>query len=94
MNAYVVRTRDVRTVVEPIHDDGSGPSYDFLPIAPVVAGTRGRAKVLFLDEFSNRSRTGVESDDYLELRARLLAKNVDRAEGVCDDDDELWMLVP
>lgn len=93
MNVYVVRTRDTREYVEPIMDDGTGPSFEYLPIAPVVAETRGQAKRLFLAEFSGRSYSGVYSDDWNELRVRVLARDVDRLAGVYEEDGPLWNLV-
>lgn len=93
MNAYMVRTRDMRSYTEPVMDDGSGPQIPYQPIAPVVAETPAQAKRLFLDEFTNKLRTGVYEDDWNELRVRLLAKNVSLAAGVRESDDALWFRI-
>ena len=92
-NVYLVKTKDQRTYTEPIMDDGSGPSFYCWPMAPVVAETPGKAKKLFLDAFAQGARTGVETDDYPNLRVTTLAKGVERPVGVYADDDELWKLV-
>ena len=92
MNAYVVRTKDRRTYVEPVLDDGSGPEFDTLPISPVIAPTPGRAKTIFMREFAHGSRTGVYSDDFLNLRVRLLARDVDQHEGVSNDEKWWWKI--
>lgn len=93
MNVYLVKTKDEREYIEPITDDGRGPSFPTWPMAPVVAETPGRAKSLFLGEFAHGARTtGVEADDYVNLRYSTLARNVDREEGVYPDDADLWAL--
>lgn len=92
-NVYLVKTKDQRTYTDPIMDDGTGPSFDCWPMAPVVAETPGKAKKLFLDAFAQGSRTGVETDDYPNLRVKVLAKGVDLPVGVRADDDSLWALV-
>lgn len=92
MNAYMVATKDQREYVEPIMDDGSGPTFICWPMSPVAAETAGRAKSLFLAAFGSGSRTGVYSDDYPNLRARLLAKGVSYPEGVREDDKALWAI--
>lgn len=76
MNAYVVRTKDMRSYVEPVLDDGSGPSFPIQPIAPVIADTPAQAKKLFLDHYTSMGRSGVETDDYPNLRVRLLMRDV------------------
>jgi hypothetical protein len=90
----MVRTKDERTYVEPILDDGSGPTLDCWPMAPVVAETPAQAKALFLREFAPRLNTGVETDDYPNLRVRTLVKNVDLPPGVRADDPSLWLYEP
>lgn len=90
MNAYVVRTKDERSYTEPILEDGSGPQIPYLPISPVVAESAGRAKSLFLREFSHRVASGVYDDDWPDLRCRLLRKDVDLPAGVRENDDDLW----
>ena len=92
MNAYLVKTKDERTYVEPLLDDGSGPIFACWPMAPVVAESPAKAKTLFLGEFKGRS-SGVETDDYLNLRVTTLVKRVDLPEGVYADDHSLWALV-
>lgn len=94
MNAYVVRTKDRRDYVEPVMDDGSGPSFEYQPIAPVVAETAGQAKNLFLREFAHRhGRNGVETDDYPNLRVRLLERDYDAPAGVVEESAHLWMRI-
>jgi hypothetical protein len=93
VNVYLVKTKDEREYVEPIMDDGTGPSFTCWPMAPVVAETPGRAKSLFLAEFAQGSRTGVYSDDFPNLRVKTLARDVDLPVGVREDDDELWALI-
>lgn len=94
LNAYMVRTKDERTYVEPILDDGSGPSLTCWPMAPVVAESPAQAKALFLSEFSQGLNSGVERDDYPNLRVRTLLKNVDLPRGVRADDLSLWLYEP
>ena len=55
-NVYLVKTSDERTYVEPVMDDGSGPSWSYWPMAPVVAESPGKAKTLFLRAFTQRGR--------------------------------------
>lgn len=97
MNAYVVRTKDARSYVEPLLEDGSGPSFPYLPIAPVVAETPGKAKALFLREFTSSPYSGVYDDDWPDLRCRLLFKDVDEEPGVYEqmrsDDDPFWLRI-
>lgn len=98
MNAYVVYINEMRDYVEPVLDDGSGPAIPIWPVAPVVAETEGKAKWLFLNEYSHRPRTGVETDDWVSLRVRLIAKDIQllpgETAGVKDEDNALWCLVP
>jgi hypothetical protein len=90
-NAYLVMTKEIRSYKEVILDDGSGPDYDWWPMAPVVAETRGKAKSLFIRKYAfNQLHSGVETDDYTNLRTRLLEKDVDLPEGVHEDDKKLW----
>ena len=91
MNIYLVKTKDIRSYKEVILDDGSGPEWDIWPMAPVAAETRGRAKSLFLKKYGfNRLHSGVETDDYPNLRTRLLFKDVNVPEGIYEDTDEYW----
>lgn len=92
LNAYLVKTKDMRSYTEPILDDGTGPSFPVWPMSPVVAATPSRAKSLFLRAFTGRGSTGVETDDYPNLRVTLLEKNVDVPAGVYEHDDHFWML--
>lgn len=97
MNAYVVKTKEMRSYTEPVLDYGVGPQIPVQPIAPVVAATAAQAKRLFLDEFSHRSDSGVYTDDWTSLRVRLLFRDinvigrlVDLRPGVHEENDELW----
>ena len=90
MNVYMVRTRDEREWTDPITDDGRGPSFPYLPIAPVVAETPAQAKRMFLDEFATRSSTGVYHDDWNELRVRLLVRDTDLQPGLHEGVAALW----
>lgn len=92
MNAYLVQTRDEREYFEPITDDGQGPSFPYLPIAPVVAETPAQAKRLFLEEFARRPNSGVYHDDWNELRVRVLAKGVSYTAGVHERENALWKI--
>lgn len=92
LSAYLVKTKEARTYVEPILDDGTGPLMDCWPMAPVVAESPAAAKALFLREYGGH-RSGVETDDYPNLRVSTLAKNVDLPRGVRDEDEALWWLV-
>lgn len=92
MNVYLVKTKDEREYVEPVLEYGQGPTFPVWPMAPVVAETPGRAKSLFIAEFARGLRTGVEADDYVNLRYSTLARNVEREEGVYEDDNSLWAL--
>ena len=89
--AYLVKTKDAREYVESIMDDGTGPSFECWPMAPVVAESPGQAKSLFLAKFS-RGNTGVYSDDFPNLRVKRIAKHVDLPVGVYADDEKLWAL--
>lgn len=95
MNAYVVKTRDRREYVEPIPGFyGDGPRFPIWPMSPVVAETPAQAKQLFLIEFAHsRSNSGVETDDWTELRVRLLAKDVPVAAGIYEFDEDLWFRI-
>ena len=93
LHAYLVKTSEAREYVEPIMDDGSGPSHPCWPMSPVVAETPGKAKALFLREFAGGQRTGVETDDFPNLRVQLLQRNVDLPIGVRENDNDLWALV-
>lgn len=88
----------MREYVEPILDDGTGPIFPYLPIAPVLAETPGQAKRMFLDEFANRGSSGVYGDDWTSLRVRLLAKDITLVPwvkpGVHEEADALWALMP
>ena len=88
-NAYLVMTKERRTYVEPILDDGSGPEFDCWPMAPVIAESPGKAKTMFLRDFARGRSTGVETDDYPNLRVRLLERSVDLPTGI-RDDGWLW----
>lgn len=78
MNAYVIRTKDEREYVEPVLDDGSGPSFPYWPTGIFVASTPAQAKRDALTVWSNwQLRSGVETDDYPNLRARILFHDVD-----------------
>ncbi len=90
MNAYTVKTSEMRAYTEPVMDDGSGPRILCWPMSPVVAETPGQAKKLFLDEFSHQPRSGVETDDWTSLRVRLLYRDVPLPRGVREDDHALW----
>ena len=89
MNAYVVKTKDSREYVEPILDDGTGPVFDCWPMSPVVAATPAQAKKIFLDAYQ-RGNTGVYSDDWPNLRVRLLFKDVGLPAGLYEQDAKFW----
>lgn len=95
MNAYVVKTKEMRSYTESVMDDGSGPRVPYWPIAPVVANSPAQAKHLFLIEFEHRSDSGVYGDDWNSLSVRLLARDVDMfnqelTRGVHEESDWLW----
>lgn len=72
MNAYIVQTKEERSYVEPVLDDGNGPRFPCWPIAPVLAETPAHAKRLFLDAYADNFQSGVFGDDWTALRVRLL----------------------
>jgi hypothetical protein len=91
--AYLVKTKDARTYVEPIMDDGTGPIMHCWPMAPVVAESPSAAKALFLREYGGRN-SGVETDDYVNLRVtKLTSDGLSLPRGVRDRDESLWALV-
>ncbi len=94
MDAYLVMTKDMRTYREVILDDGSGPEWDWWPMAPVVAESRGKAKNLFLQKYAfNQLHSGVETDDYVNLRTKILEKDVDLPAGVYEDNKHFWNII-
>lgn len=98
MNAYVVKTKEPREYAEDWIDFGDDVVGGIMvpimgvcqPIAPVVAETPAQAKRIFLTEFTSRSRSGVETDDWPSLRVRLLVKGTELSPGVHEKSDELW----
>ena len=93
LNAYLVKTKQMRYYTIPILDDGSGPQEPCWPMSPVVAESPAQAKKFFLDEFAGSRNAGVEYDDWVNLRVSTLAKNVSLPAGVREDDNSLWALV-
>lgn len=82
MNAYFVDAGDRKVIAEYID---WWPRYEVERVCGLVfAETPGKAKALFVKRYE---RDDVE---FVALRCRLVARDVDRPAGVAADDDPLW----
>ena len=92
MNVYMITTKDRRTWTEMISEFGC-PGEDYWPHGVFAAETPSRAKSDALYTWSHQLSMGVYSDDFLNLRARLLARDVgaERGEIVYPDDNAYWL---
>lgn len=92
MNVYMVKTKDSRTWEEAICEYG-GPTWDYWPHGIFAAETRGRAKTAALYIWSHELSLGVYSDDYVNLRTRLLAEGVEVESGEIGppEDSKYWL---
>lgn len=94
MNIYIVRTKDNRTYEEVIDPELGGPTYDYWPHGLFVAESAAQAKTDALYKWSRDLYLGVYSDDYPNLRARLIKRAVELPRGEIEKNDEhLWLRV-
>ena len=90
MNVYMVKTKDERTWTEILCEYG-GPEETYWPHDIFAAETASQAKSDALHKWSHQLSMGVYSDDFLNLRTRLLARNVDLERGEVADTDAYWL---
>ena len=92
MNLYFVKTKDMRGYMEPITDDGRGPTFEWWPMGFFTANTYGQAKMVALSKW-DRPYNEVYSDDFVNLRAQLVKTDTDYPPWAEVDDDRLWGLI-
>lgn len=91
MNAYVVKTKDEREETIPITDEGQGPTEVYWPHGLFVAETPAQAKADALRAWS-RLHSGVYADDYINLRATLVGRNVPEERGeIAEPALDYWL---
>jgi len=91
MNAYAVCIPERRETYDYYRID---PPESYVPIGVFAAETRGQAKADALRSFCDEVQSGVYSDDWTQLRTRLLARNVRRPRGPYSNADSIWGLIP
>jgi hypothetical protein len=91
VNVYVVKTKDCRTWEEMVCEYG-GPTWDYWPHGLFAAATPSQAKRDALHVWSHTLGLGVYSDDFLNLRARLIERDVDLPRGEYKGDEERYWL--